>query len=1231
MLKLRQMKLTGFKSFFQKTELHFTDGITAVVGPNGCGKSNISDAISWVLGEQSSKSLRGSKMEDVIFNGSEKRGPLPMAEVTLTLAWNANGHEPGNGNGHLASGAGTGDAGAGSGAAADAETEFAPRPGVLEAARAATGPEAGDAGSEGNGHAAAPTFTLPTEEGAEVHVTRRLFRNGESEYRIDGRRVRLRDVQDLMQAARIGSRTYAVIEQDRISALLSARPKERKEMIEEAAGILGIKARKRAALLKLEHTETNLARLRDLVSEITRQANSLKRQAAKARRYRRTAEEIRRQRRILFHREHAALGERLGRLEAEFARLSAEQAQAAAHVSRQDAVVEGLRQRIDEDGRGAGDRRDELHAMEREVDRLDGALQGLAQRLAEAADLGQRRSREAGDLRQRAREARQQGEGGAARRAEAATELTRHQEELAGLESRYTERLAAADDAARAAESDRARLLEAVARLGEARNVAHQLAERGSRLAAQRQRLERERQDCAAEESEVTRRMEGMAARLRDQSRAADEAEASCQSALASRDGAARAAEAAREALAAARRELHAWSEREAALASLWHAARQDGDGASGAGCSLGEGVEVDPRWEAAAGAWAEGLLQARIIDDVPAALAAVRQARERGEGRIRLVVPGLVPAVLPGREQSLSGVLAGEGQRAALLAALSGDPLLVGSLEEAVERWRREPGRACLTPEGDGITATGLIVGGHRGESSGLLACNRQRREAAEAAAACQAKLPALEQAAEAARQHLASAESGAEAARVRREELTAQAMESRLLRERLAEEQQRVARRREVLEAEEELLAQEEAAQRRDAEQAGAAEETADGRRLEAEAAAAASQERLDTLRQEIHQLAGERAERKSEVAARRESLAALEQELSRLTAEAADLEERAEACAAESEDLGRRGETMQAERAGLARQKEEAAEKAAVLRERCRADEMSLAESRAALGGAEAAARDLRSTLEEARERTRAGELDKARAAADMDHLERECREEFACEPSALAEGLTPEELQADPETIRAEVARLQGIQEKLGPVNMMALEQFAEVEEREKFLAAQQQDVEESIRSLKATIARIDHTARERFQEALEAIRGEFGRLFRELFDGGVADIELQDPEDILESGVDIIAQPPGKRTRNINLLSGGEKALSAIALLFAIFNYKPSPFCLLDEVDAALDEANVERFTRLLRRYGGGTQFILITHNRRSMEVADVMYGVTMEEPGVSQTVSLKMA
>ncbi|MFQ5767742.1 MAG: AAA family ATPase, partial [Acidobacteriota bacterium] len=351
------MELKGFKSFYQPTQIRFTDGITAVVGPNGCGKSNLSDAISWVLGSQSSKALRGARMEDVIFNGSEKRGPLAMAEVTLSLAWQKDGRQ----------------------AEEVREPDSSqPSPELFKAAPAAM--NRGDADREqsaGNGHS---PFTLPSRPGETVSVTRRLFRNGESEYRIDGTRCRLKDVQDLMRAARIGSRTYSVIEQGRISSLLSARPQERKELIEEAGGILGFKARRRAALLKLEATEANLARLRDLISEVRRQANSLKRQAAAARRFRRNTEERDELQRLLFFLENRHLAGALQGLDAEVETLAAEDAAAAADQGRREARLQALRQRLDEEGRGAAERREEWHKKERENDRLTAGLASLAER-----------------------------------------------------------------------------------------------------------------------------------------------------------------------------------------------------------------------------------------------------------------------------------------------------------------------------------------------------------------------------------------------------------------------------------------------------------------------------------------------------------------------------------------------------------------------------------------------------------------------------------------------------------------------------------------------------------------------------------------------------------------------------------------------------------------------------------------------------------------------------------
>lgn len=1240
MFKLTRLNLLGFKSFYTRTEIEFPGGITAVVGPNGCGKSNISDAISWVLGEQSSKSLRGSKMEDVIFNGSERRGPLPMAEVALTLAWvGSNGNSKGNGHGRKVE-------------PIESET-FHPRPEVFAAAMAApeigsdTGTlaatagegappdEPGQAGDEDSLEAPAqakpsrPPFVLPTEIGAEISVTRRLYRSGESEYRIDDRRVRLRDVQDLMQAAGIGTGTYSVIEQDRISALLSARPKERKEMIEEAAGILGIKGRRRAAMLKLDHTETNLSRLRDLVAEVTRQVNSLKRQAAKARRYRRNTEEIRHQRRLLFALDHNLLAERLGSLEEDLRRLREDESRLAADASRHDAAVAGLRQRIDEDGQDAGTRRDELHAGERDLERLDGDTRALAERLREATEMSARCARQAEDLRRRAAESLAAAEKREGERTHAALEVQSLETKVVATEEAYTARLARADEAAREAEAERSGLLATVSRLGEARNRGHKLEERGHRLGKQRQRLEREMEECRRELEEDQERLVAVAGELAGSNRTVIEAEEECRRHTVEMEEASARSQEAREALATARRQVESCEERAAALGALWHAAHED-ESSVADGVALGDGIEVQGDWEDAAGAWGESLLQARVVPDVAAALAAVARAREHGEGRVRLAVSELMGrrAMAPGR---LSSVLKGNEERAALLAAALQDPVLVKDLDAAVQGWRQVPGRPYLTREGDGITAAGIVVGGSRGEGARLLACNRQRREAGEEAASLREALPAMEATSTAAEASLVTASRLAEERRGDLERIRHDLVEQKTLHERFLEATSRHLRRRDVLQEEETILAGEEGDQRRETAQAVAAAQEADARRRAAEEVVQDSQQRLDALRREIHTLAGERTEERATAAARREALAALAQEVERLRCEVTEFLEGAGADEEESRTRQHTATTLEEEIAILAGRRQDMVARVVALRERCRADEMSLQESRGALSEVEQASRQARNLLDTARDATRQRELDMARAETDSDHMVQECRDEFGCLPAELASGLSDEDRQVHAESVREEMTRLEGIRERMGQVNMVAIDQFGEEEERQVYLLSQQEDMEASIRSLRATIQKIDRTSRERFLIALEAIRADFTLIFQELFGGGVADIELQEPDNVLESGIEIIAQPPGKRTRNINLLSGGEKALSAIALLFAIFKYRPSPFCLLDEADAALDEANVERFARLLKSYSGETQFILITHNRTSMEVADRMYGVTMEEPGISQTVSLELS
>ena len=1226
MLKLSRMELAGFKSFYQRTELTFPEGITAVVGPNGCGKSNISDAISWVLGEQSSKSLRGARMEDVIFYGTAQRGPLPMAEVTLTLIWrgaldSATGSVAGksptaDGNGSRSPGGSNGSPAGGDGL----EVSAGPGPGGNGGGNGT--PDADQ--SAGNGSEPSGIFQIPTEDGATVKVTRRLYRNGDSEYRINDTRCRLRDIRDLLQAASIGARTYAVIEQDRIRMLLAARPKERKELIEEAAGILGFKTRKRTALLKLESAAANLARLRDLIAEVKRQVNSLKRQASKARRFQRNAEEIRKRRRIVFHLEHAELAQGMQELTRQRDAQQAGVAAAESASAREEAQVEALRQRIDEEGRSAGEQREGLHGRQRELDRLDGELGALTERIVDAEAQSRRHGDEADDLRSRQTEAAEESEETAARRDTAGGKLAEEEAALARLQERNSGMLAAADEASSRAEDDRKRLLSAVAQVGEAGNRATQLEERRSRLIRQRQRLEKERTDCRSEsrkigvdQEAVLRRLESEAGELQEKEQACEAATDLCRR----REGE---AEAAREKLAASRRELHRWEERQRALEALWRPAPASDSPPVGEPAAAG--VEVASEWEHAAGAGLAGLVRAQVVDEVASALEAL-EARKGSGSRLQLICRELTrpSGVSDGR---LSGALTGDG--AQLLAAAAGDPELVEDLSAAVGRWQDEPGRAYLTRTGESISPTGILAGAGSGEEAGLLAGNRRRREAVEKAAACAEILPQLEEAERAVRAACEAAVFDLDAARRRREAGAQGVLEARLLQERFAQEETRAGRRMAVLTDEESALQGEEAELEEELREARAKQAQAESAGEEASRASEASQARLDGLREQVESHSSERAELLSSCAGQREALRGLEESAARLRAAAEEFGRQATRRTAEAEKLAVHAEEQRAQQQELQGRRERIAGEVARLAEGCRADEMTLQESRAALAGTEEVARRARKAMDEVRQELQDKELERARAAADSDHLERECSEQFGCSPDALVLQLDEEELSCPAEEVRAALTRLEEIRERIGPVNMMALEQYAEVEERQDYLLSQQADLEESIRSLNATIQKINRTSTERFLYALNRIRGEFHRIFTELFSGGRADIVLEDPEDVLESGIEIIAQPPGKRTQNINLLSGGEKALSAIALLFAIFNYRPSPFCLLDEVDAPLDEANIDRFTRLLRDYGKETQFILITHNRRSMEIANAMYGITMAEPGVSQTVSVRL-
>ena len=1260
-LRLDRMEILGFKSFYGRTRFDFPDGITAVVGPNGCGKSNIGDAISWVLGEQRASSLRSDRMEDVIFNGSEGRRPLGMAEVSLHFKnIHMEGNGRGGGNGHGRAGGRDADNGHQPGSGHDAENgrgDGNGHDGDLEMALTpqAPGPAPDDhevpipVAAEGAIPPAGLAVTGIEEIPEEVVVTRRIYRSGESEYILNGQRCRLKDILDLLAKTDIGSRLYSTIEQGKIDQVLAARPKDRRAMFEEAAGILGYKGKRRQAELKLEAAHANLLRINDIVVEVEKQIQALRRQAAKARRYQRLVESLREKRLELSQRRLLDLDADRGATVAAIEALRAGEAAVSSGLAAGEADLERLRLQLEEGEAAARRRREEIHAIDLEIDRIQervrsGQEQGrdLEARLLEA---GRELISLAGRVSER--EARL-----AAVVAEIATEESRQREAAAANHGGETDD----DDRARdilAREADleaaRARLLGEIEAIAATTRRRATLEEQVRMARASLEKIGREMTGLRAshrtlgdEVAALERRSAEGAARMRA---AAAEHEASV---VAEREAAAR--------LAAAERRADEQKGRAGALAerlaALEELERQRAGFSEGVGDILkgsggvtprgvvGDRLEVPRGLEKAIEATLGDLLEGVLVDGNAAAARGIGYLRSSARGRVSFVPEE--GAAAPGGEGGPEAMPSRPGVMGRLADRIAGVPpgpiarilsrtLLVEDLDRALDLGRTHPGFAYVTPQGDIVRLDGTVTGGDgRALQHWLLARRAERediaRQMSEVAAARESDQGDLLRL----RQELTAAENRLEAAAAGVQEGSRAAFESDLNLQQARAGLDRIDRALPLLLAEQARLEREMAAG------GSETERLADGL-LIAEAGRRATEEAIQTAsaalavrRTELDRVRRESAEARAALlagearlgSARREkegleeTLSELKTTLGRRTAERDEWTVRAAQIRDQEASLEHQRQTALAARAEAAARDEAAHAGLAYERSLAHAREQSVKEGRAAHGAL--------------RERQQERELHLARIEADFAHLERSCRDELAttvedlrAAPTSADDGLGLQEREAEVQKIRAEI-------ESTGAVNLMAVEQQKDLEERFAFLTAQKTDLEQAIASLRETIRTVNREARERFRSAFEAIQGHFQVCFTTLFGGGKAELRLsEDEEDVLEAGVEIVAQPPGKRLQKLALLSGGEKALTAVALLVSLFRYRPSPFCILDEVDAPLDEANIERFTRLLQQLRTDTQFILITHNRKSMEAADLLYGVTMEEPGVSKILPLR--
>ncbi len=1251
-MRLERLELSGFKSFPERAELRFDKGVTAIVGPNGCGKSNLVDAITWVLGEQSARSLRGDRMEDVIFSGSDARKPTAAAEVKVKLIGVASsrparlvrGRQGGNGDGR----------------------------GQVE--------EAGRAGGEPP-RAAAEPLDLDLDGGPtivrDVEVARRLYRSGESEYLIDGEVVRLRDVHDLLMDAGIGVKGYAVIEQGKIEQILAARPTERRQLIEEAAGITKYKSRRRAAELKLEAARQNLARVEDIVFEVERQRNALRRQAAKARRYARLREALRRWEKVVFARRYRVLAEAIETVRARLAAVRAREAAASAQVAESEARAEAARLALAEAETRATEAREAAHAAEVEIGRRQQQLEFDREQLVGLERAAAELDEEIRALERRRTPTRAEAEGRRAALAEVEAERARAAARLADLEAvRHAaeQTLEGLEADVEAARSEVFSALNAATALRHA--VEHAAAAREkvdeeiARLEAERRDLEVDAARVAHERAAAREALTVARAALSAAREAAAAREVEQTTLRARRDALAQACRTLEQELAAARARLASLEELDAARAEYGEAARLvltdptiDHLGA------LADYLEVDGPYTRAVEACLGDRLQYVVVRRHEAAAAGLETVRARQAGRCGFVVleaplPPPARTTAPDGVVPLASVLRVSGPHATAIAAAIGEGWIAESFAQAA-RVAASVSAPVATLAGDVFHGAQLVEGGSGGERRGILALKGEIRELGARVAALErdlaaatAELAALDDTLGGIGRSLAACQADIHAHE--------KAVVGHELRVAATEEAgERLARRLALVEAER-ARAQEE---RRvlDARQAEAVASIArlEAEQREADARFLAAQRELLAAREALAAQGAQLSEAKAASAALVERAAGLAVEVRRLDDALRDLDERLAARGAERERTIAQHRSLGEAVRTLERQLDRDVAAFDALRAQVRARDDDCARLRAQLEDADRAVREARHALDGAR--AEVGQLDVARAKAEADlaHLAEACVEATqaaldtvaaevadleragALEPGR-AGGVEPEgegDEEADaapaagargspavepPATAEDMIARLREKIDRLGPVNMMAVEQFDELESRHAFLTTQRQDLVDAIAATGEAIRRIDKTTRERFQEAFTCIDAHFQETFVTLFGGGRAGLVLLDETDQLESGIDIVAQPPGKRLQNVQLLSGGEKALVAMALMFALFRYRPSPFCLLDEIDAPLDDANIGRFVEMLQRMQDKTQFIVITHNRKTMEIADRLYGVTMEEPGVSKLISVQL-
>jgi chromosome segregation protein len=1270
MFKLQRLEITGFKSFADYTEIVFTgNGITAVVGPNGCGKSNVSDSIAWVLGEQRAKSLRGGEMKDVVFQGTRDRKPSGMAEVVLHLVRDGDPVDTEDEEledidealseidehtvdlaeiepepieevttGMLATVSENGDG------SETFEADIVVEEKVQAAQVGAV--QTVESRVRTKRHWRPRTFALDFAPGEAVSVTRRLYLSGESEYLLNGRSCRLRDIQDLFAGTGLSGSHYAIIEQGRIGQILSAKPADRRNLIEEAAGISKFRTRQRAAESRLESAKTNLGRVSDIVSEVEKQANSLRRQASKTRRYKILQEEFRVLLRQLFTAEGRHLTALLDELENALTAAIENERRLTARVAEQEDALRAATQnaRVAEEKLSETRQIHSQNALERDraerehryqseqivslssrIEVVRGEILATNDRLAFIREEYEKLSVEEKAERESAGEA----------------ELT-----LREAEAIYREKLDLVNSIEAELESARLEFFQHTSALERFEEVGRQLDQNIEKLAERLLGLNRESvradESCADHVSEA----EQLAKSLASEKQKLDELhkEKSAKSEAASETRAALAA--AEDELRMTREENSAKRHRLETLRELeeTHAvykpevqklfARENEIGVKLNGV-LADKFNVDEKAERAVESLFTGYLQSVLVETREDALKLRTWLSSNPVGRVAvLVMPGSADASKSAESRQdgadIASVLGIDENVAAVLRQIFPRELSARLVDD-IETYTPQNGEIAISRNGDMLIGGQLLVSGKsvtNDKNSSLLAFKRELNTLEKVIVKLESDVEAAVAKADEARRALAAKEEemvDIQSLMIKVERgihgLEIQGSTAR-------QEIERAERHRKVVQEEIAQIEAELADVRAKREEALKHVESASTSRFSAENAVSKITERFSAARLALDAESENLNDKRMIAATSDERRRSAQSALRRIESEEKELESRLAQMDLEIQEIEGRIAELNTSVGSIA-------ERIAASETEVVSESEELAAMVAMVDAARAEADAMSAALAEANHRSAEAineradiEVRKAEAITRLQNINEKCAEELGL---PLTELILNENIVIDTDLdyIRVEANDLRNKLDGFGAINMLALEELAETEERLTFLTSQRQDIIDSIAAAEEALREIKERSRERFRRAFEAINENFTQFFRELFGGGRGEMSLLEAEDILEAGIEVVAQPPGKRLQNILLLSGGEKAMTAIALVLAIFKYRPSPFCLLDEVDAPLDDANVGRFVNKIADMSEKTQFIVITHNKRTMEAARALYGVTMQEAGVSKVVSVK--